>query len=235
VLTDIAPNVPAWKEIAARSKNIGYVERSVDARSPPEELTTTTTSSDEDGKEKEKLFRLYCLSFHHFPDPAARAILASTLATSDGFAIIELVSRHWSSLLLMLFYTLTLPIVTLLWFPLDVSMLLFSYVVPVVPVVIAWDGFVSALRVRTFEEVMGLIAEVRGKGSVGNIREVGDWEGAEVCAGQEGDEGWVFRCGHTLHMWPCGYMSWVVGVKNPDGGAGLAGKILSQVKPVKTD
>jgi hypothetical protein len=135
----------------------------------------------------------------------------------------------------MLFYTLTLPIVTLLWFPLDVSMLLFSYVVPVVPVVIAWDGFVSALRVRTFEEVMGLIAEVRGKGSVGNIREVGDWEGAEVCSGQDGNEGWVFRYGHTLHMWPCGYMSWVVGVKNPDGGAGLAGKILSQVKPVKTD
>jgi hypothetical protein len=99
VLSDIAPNVAAWREHAKHSENISYVPYSVDAASPPEELMShgAPTTDDVSKADHEKVFPLYCLSFHHFPDPEARRILQSTLSTSDGFAIIELVSRHTCS------------------------------------------------------------------------------------------------------------------------------------------
>lgn len=155
VLSDIAPNVAAWGEHAKHSENISYVPYSVDAASPPEELMShgAPTTDDVGKADHEKVFPLYCLSFHHFLDPEARRILQSTLSTSDGFAIIELVSRHWSALILMTLYAITLPLVIFMWFPMGATMLLFTYVIPIVPFVIAFDGHVSALRIRTFEEV----------------------------------------------------------------------------------
>jgi hypothetical protein len=165
VLSDIALNVAAWREHAKHSENISYVPYSVDAASPPEELMShgAPTTDDVSKADHEKVFPLYCLSFHHFPDPEARRILQSTLSISDGFAIIELVSRHWSALILMTLYAITLPLVIFMWFPMGVTMLLFTYVIPIVPFVIAFNGHVSALRIRTFEEVMAhLQPEQRG-------------------------------------------------------------------------
>jgi hypothetical protein len=97
-------------------------------------------------------------------------------------------------------------------------MLLFSYIVPIVPIVpivIAWDGFVSALRVRTFEEVMALAGERVSKEA--RNRGCEDERGGDVLYGVV-NKGWRFSYGHTMHTWPCGYMSWVVGVKAMEEG-----------------
>ena len=70
-------------------------------------------------------------------------------------------------------------------------MLFWTYVVPVVPVVVVFDGLVSSLRTRKRGEILALIEEVEG------------WKG----------EGWRFESGRARHTWPCGEVSWFVGTK----------------------
>lgn len=81
LLSDIKPNLGEWKKHKATSPYIDYVERPVDAANPPPEVI----SGGKSGRGK-KVFRLYCLSFHHFDDPLAAKILQSTMETADGFA-----------------------------------------------------------------------------------------------------------------------------------------------------
>ncbi len=81
-LSDIKPHVEAWRRASKKSMWLDYVDSSVDATDPPQEVM-----SDYSGKSK-KVFRLYCLAFHHFDDGMAKKVLESTLETSDGFAYV---------------------------------------------------------------------------------------------------------------------------------------------------
>ena len=81
LLSDIKPNLDEWRKHKASSQHIDYVEQSVDAANPPPEVVSGGVSGH--GK---KIFRLYCLSFHHFDDPLAAEILRSSMETADGFA-----------------------------------------------------------------------------------------------------------------------------------------------------
>ena len=79
VLTDLHPHEENWRAAAARSPNVSYEARSVDAANVPADLLD---GYKKDGK---KAFRLFNLAFHHFDDPLAKAILKNTVETSDGF------------------------------------------------------------------------------------------------------------------------------------------------------
>ncbi len=72
--------------------------------------------------------------------------------------------------------------------------LFFSWVVPIIPFVLVFDGFVSALRTRTPQEVEVLL---------------------RTC-GAEGTEKWVLRSGRERHFWPCGYISWITCMRKDD-------------------
>ncbi len=71
--------------------------------------------------------------------------------------------------------------------------LFFTYVVPILPTVLVFDGWMSCLRTRTPEEVEALL---------------------RTC-GADKDEiaKWEIRSGSAPFMWPVGYVNWVVGVK----------------------
>lgn len=79
VLTDLYPHVEAWRALKAESPHIDYIAKSVDACNAPPEVVTG-------GSEQSRVFRLFCLSFHHFDDQLARRILDDSMAKSDGFA-----------------------------------------------------------------------------------------------------------------------------------------------------
>ncbi|KAI9791813.1 MAG: hypothetical protein M1816_003358 [Peltula sp. TS41687] len=79
VLTDLYPHVEAWRTLKAESSYINYVSKSVDACNAPAEVVTG-------GSEDARVFRLFCLSFHHFDDRLAKRILDDSMAKSDGFA-----------------------------------------------------------------------------------------------------------------------------------------------------
>lgn len=131
--------------------------------------------------------------------------MKSTLETSDAFAIVELQDRNIGSLLLMLLEFWLLFLITYFWFPEDRIHLALTYVVPVLPCIQAFDGFVSCLRTRTFGEVVSIVESVQG------LR-----EGDHVLKGNavtvtRGE--WQLSSRRTLHTWPLGYMNAVVGKK----------------------
>ena len=69
--------------------------------------------------------------------------------------------------------------------------LVFTYLVPVLPFVLVFDGYVSSLRSRTPDEVEVLL---------------------RTC-GADGAENWVLRSGKATHMWPFGLVHWMVCLK----------------------
>lgn len=72
-LTDLWPDLKAWREIASKNENISYVEEPVDA----------TKAKRLSGDKKE--CRLYNLCFHHFDNDAAEKVLSSAVESSDAF------------------------------------------------------------------------------------------------------------------------------------------------------
>lgn len=80
VLTDLYPHIPEWERAAAKSKNISFVPKAVDATNAPADLLHGIEGGDK------KVFRMFNLAFHHFDDDLAKLILKNTLETADGFA-----------------------------------------------------------------------------------------------------------------------------------------------------
>jgi hypothetical protein len=80
VLTDLHPHIAEWTKAAAKSENLSFVSKPVDAADAPTDLI-------KHGGNK-KTFRLFFLAFHHFDDPMARKILRNTMETADGFGYV---------------------------------------------------------------------------------------------------------------------------------------------------
>lgn len=181
VLTDLHPHIPDWTEASNRSEHLSFVSDPVDAANAPAGLSA------QDGK---KIFRLYNLAFHHFQDDLGSAILKNTLGTADGFGIFELQERTISSLITILLMGLLMFLITPFYFWRSPGHLFFTYIIPIIPFVLVFDGYISSLRTRSAEEVQTLMKEC-----------------GESC------DGWTVRSGHEQHTWPTGYLTWVIGVK----------------------
>ena len=189
VLTDIAPHVPAWSLAAQKSSHVHYIPKPIDASNAPSDmLDACNLPSSPSGH---KVFRLFSLAFHHFPDPLARSILKNTLTTSSGFAILELQARTLAAFIMICLMGPLLCLITPFYFYNDPVHLIFTYLIPVVPFVVVFDGFVSSLRTRTGEEVHEM-AQRLGEGAMA------DWE---------------FKWGTEYHTFLIGEMTWVIGVK----------------------
>ena len=181
-----------------------------DIRESSFSVISATTPGDKDAALKagyssngSKVFRIFCLSFHHFDDEAAQRVLKSTLETSDAFAIIELQDRRIGSLFLMVLEFWLVLFTTVFWFWDDWMHLLLTYGLPVLPAVHSFDGFVSCLRTRTFEETLRLIEDVQGGSLTAHEKEV---EGSLSLRRQ-----WQFSHARALHTWPLGYMEVIFG------------------------
>ncbi|KAL8753482.1 MAG: hypothetical protein Q9184_005409 [Pyrenodesmia sp. 2 TL-2023] len=186
ILTDLFPHIPSWKLACSTSPHLHYIPQPIDACSTPPNLISLVSSPQP--LPPRKPFHLFSLAFHHFPDPLARAVLRNTLATSSGFAIFELQSRSLSSLFTALMLGPALWLTSWYRFWGDWTHLFWSYVIPVVPIVVVLDGLVSALRTRTREELLALMDEKER-------------------------EGWRFESGAAVHTWPMGEATWFVGIK----------------------
>ncbi|RKK16558.1 hypothetical protein BFJ66_g5546 [Fusarium oxysporum f. sp. cepae] len=181
ILTDLHPNVEAWEQVAQKNPLLTYERNSVDAASAPEYLVKR-----EDGT---KPFRLFNLAFHHFDDDLAKDILRDTVETSEGLAIFELQDRSFASVLAVTFLGIgaffSAPFFAFKWR--SPATLIFSCLIPILPFVLMFDGYISALRTRTPEEVEALLRSC----------------GADTSK-------WEVRSGSEMHLWPCGYVNWVI-------------------------
>ena len=153
-LTDYFPHKAAFNSLQKQAGNINYHPQAVDARQVPLALQGLRT-----------LF----LSFHHFNPKEAKRILQNALDTNNGIAIFEAQERSFPSLLAMLFSPLTLIVVTPFIRPFKVGRLLFTYLIPLLPLVVLWDGLVSALRTYSIAEMKTLVETLDNKERL-------DWE-----------------------------------------------------------
>jgi len=104
-------------------------------------------------------FRTIFSSFHHFPDSLARAVLADAVQCREGFAMAEVTSRTLRALAIMLLMPVFAWVLTPRIRPFRWSRLLLTYLIPIIPLVVLWDGLVSCCRTRTPQELLELTGE----------------------------------------------------------------------------
>lgn len=103
-------------------------------------------------------------SFHHMPPPVAKDILKSAVDNRQPLLIYEMAENKVPLPIWWLLLPLSLAILTVMtWFmtpfvrPLTAKQLLFTYLIPVIPIAYAWDGQVSSVRMYTFDDVEFLL------------------------------------------------------------------------------
>jgi hypothetical protein len=101
-------------------------------------------------------FRTIFSSFHHFPDTVAREVLGDAVRRGEGFAMAEVTSRTPRAFATMFFMPALVWLLIPFMRPFRWSRLLLTYLVPLIPLVVVWDGVVSCFRTRTPEELREL-------------------------------------------------------------------------------
>lgn len=164
-LTDKFPNLDAFRAMrAAPGSRITFVEHSVDASAVPDDLAG---------------FRTLFTGLHHLPPDLAQKILADAVRGRQGIGIFEVNERAPMAL----FFTLLVPFAVLLATPFirpfTWQRLVFTYLLPVIPLVTMWDGFASNMRTYSRRELERLTASISDDGQyqweIGRIPAGGGW------------------------------------------------------------
>lgn len=141
-LTDRFPNLAAFRQAEAASQGrITFVMEPVDAREVPAHL---------------RGFRTIFNSFHHFRPTEARAILRNAAQAGQPIGIFEIPERALPVIAAFVFTPLLVVLATPFIRPFQWRRLLWTYLVPLVPLTCLWDGIVSQLRAYTVAELDGL-------------------------------------------------------------------------------
>ncbi|MEM1338008.1 MAG: hypothetical protein AAF634_06840 [Bacteroidota bacterium] len=152
LLTDKYPNKATVQHINdSNIANVSYASESVDAsklEKAPSGLKTMIAS------------------FHHMRPEIAGQILRSAEKNREPILIYEIAENNVPILVwwLMLPISLSILIVMALFMtpfvkPLTLSQLLFTYLIPIIPLVYAWDGQASVMRTYTLHDIQKLLGD----------------------------------------------------------------------------
>ena len=142
-LTDKYPNREAFAKARDLSgSRIGFELRPVEATAVPAEL---------------RGLRTIFSSFHHLGVEEASQVLANAVERRKGIAVFEMARREPRILLAICFLPLLILFLTPGIRPFRWSRLLWTYVIPVVPFVLWFDGWMSCLRAYSEEELGELV------------------------------------------------------------------------------
>lgn len=149
-LTDKWPNLDAFAQLA--SETDGRVRgESVPVRA--DEIPGTLPGT-----------RTMFSAFHHLTRAEARWLLRRTTQSGHSIAIFEATRRHPVALLATLLVPLLVWLMTPAIRPFRWSRLVWTYVIPVIPLVALFDGLVSCLRTWTPDELLDLATQVAPSG-----------------------------------------------------------------------
>ena len=147
ILTDYFPNISAFQEMQKRDAIFQYETASVNALDVPPTL---------------KGFRTQFLSFHHFKEVEALQILQNAVNNKVPIGIFEGQERTIGNLIKNLFSPIFILLTTPFIRPFKLSRILFTYIIPIVPLFVMWDGAVSVLRTYTPEEMKTMTQQLEG-------------------------------------------------------------------------
>lgn len=166
-LTDKFPNLEAYQYLASQSGGaLQFETEPVDATAVPARLTG---------------FRTVFSAFHHFPPAAAQAILADAVRQNQGIGVFEGAGKRWHELLLVwLVFPWLILLITPFIRPFRWSRLIFTYVVPFIPVGTVWDGTVSLLRMYTPGHLQTMVNALNAPHYTWHIGRARHWSGTGV-------------------------------------------------------
>jgi hypothetical protein len=145
-LTDKFPNLGAFQSVSSSSgHHITFYPEPVDAMKVPGAL---------------KGLRTMFTSFHHFPPEDARAILQNAVDAGESIGIFEATKRAPSTVGLIFIGILLMFLHTPRIRPFRWSRLLWTYLIPVIPLVLLFDGVVSCLRTYRPQELREMVEKL---------------------------------------------------------------------------
>lgn len=107
-------------------------------------------------------------SFHHMPEDKARKILQTAQEGKQALLIYEMAENNIPTLLWWLLLPLSLTILVIMTLfmtpfvrPLSWQQIVFTYLIPVIPILYAWDGQASLVRMYTFNDVEKLLEGIK--------------------------------------------------------------------------
>lgn len=140
VLTDLYP--PA--RFQNTNPRIKYISESVDATAVPKNLTG---------------LRVMYASFHHLNPKMAKQVLENAVNDNQAIAIFEITERSMKGFLAILLVPFMVLLTTPLIYPWRWDRFLFTYLIPILPLIGLWDGFVSALRTYSAQDLEELVQD----------------------------------------------------------------------------
>ncbi|HFE43939.1 MAG TPA: hypothetical protein ENJ18_00390 [Nannocystis exedens] len=148
LLSDLYPEIELWSDL---NPNIHFVPDSVDI------TNIETTNLDEDCTHT----RMTLNSLHHFPPAELRSLLDTTANSCRGFIAIDRDARNLREMLITIFIVPLAAawITAFMLRPFRLQNVLWSLIIPVIPLVALFDGIVSNLRSYTTTELHELCQE----------------------------------------------------------------------------
>jgi hypothetical protein len=146
-LTDYYPNRAAFARLRDLSGGaIVGVNEPVDATDVPPHLAG---------------FLTMFTALHHFRPAVARRILEGAVRQQRGIAVFEITRRSPIDMVGMPFFALGVLLFTPFIRPFRWSRLLWTYVIPLVPLMAWWDATVSCLRTYTPDDLREMVAHLQ--------------------------------------------------------------------------
>lgn len=151
VLSDKFPNTDAFQLISKRSGGtIAFKNFPVDATNVPADL---------------KGFRTMFSAVHHFRPPAIKQMLRNAAEQQAGIALFDGGDKNLFTILgIVLFHPIAFLIGTPFFRPFKISRIVFTYLIPLIPITTVWDGCVSILRLYSPQELLQMAKEVAPQG-----------------------------------------------------------------------
>lgn len=147
VLTDLYPHLEAFDGAIAEAKGVVSCRRTpVDATAVPDDL---------------RGFRTIFNAFHHFRQRQAKAILKDAVDKRQPIGVFEAVDREPISLLLLLLLPMVVPLTLPFWRSFRWPFAALTYLIPVLPFFVAWEGIASWLRVYSASELRELVSDIQ--------------------------------------------------------------------------
>lgn len=161
-LTDLYPNQLAGERLVARHPGVlRYELEPVDARAVPARLSGLRTQF---------------LSIHHFRPPDVERILANAVEAGAPIALFEAQRRDLRHVLQLACSPLLVLALTPFIRPARLDRLLLTYLLPLIPLGVGFDGAVSALRTYTPAELLRIAASA-------DASDAFTWEAGELPGG----------------------------------------------------
>ncbi len=162
ILTDKYPNRQARERLSRLAlPGLSYCNESIDVAAVPSELTG---------------FRTLFTSFHHFRPEQAKRVLRDAVTNRQPIGVFEFTSRAPKALLLMLLSPLAVWLLTARYKKIGLMRWLFTYPLPVIPLVVTVDGLVSCLRTYSVRELRTM-ADATGAEDAGYTWLAGEEQG----------------------------------------------------------